>query len=170
MVRRGHTTRFRVRTKWSGISREVTVRVYDNVEDLRDDAFRFAVRGDGEAKGRGPEAADSDMVGVFQGLFGISYVSGKEEKQSNVGIIRLWKGRLGTGVISHEVTHAALAIYEADVMDKNPHNCPWESMENEEIMCHLVGSLMAKVTNGLYNHGCFGTSPRYGRHTKKGKK
>jgi hypothetical protein len=143
---------FRVTTRHSGRKRAVTVKVYDTVEELRAAAEAFTRR-------RGAE-----QTGEFDRAWGVTHSfdsvmfneQGEVERQGEAAaLIRLWRQRLGTSVVTHEVCHAASGIYRSDCHDE--HGPVHDDMDNEEIYCYLVGDLTARIVNRLYHYGMYAT-------------
>lgn len=123
--------RFQISTRRSGEYRTVRVCVYDNLGQLRNHA---------EAWGR--KYSDAPL-GYFDEALGVAHRR-NGTKRTSAGIIRLWRGALGAGLIAHEVTHLALGIYQHDC-NKSLHK-----IENEEILCYLIGELNAKLCAALW--------------------
>jgi len=67
------------------------------------------------------------------------------KRHPDAGFIRLLKDELRTGIISHEATHMAVAIYKQDVAKTIP------DMEREEKLCYLVGDITSSIVNKLYD-------------------
>jgi hypothetical protein len=120
--------------------------VYDDVEHLRSDAARYAVRA-------GEEDHDHTRA-CFQGYAFRLHVDGDghvdEPAQPYAGVMRLWVGQMGWGTLAHEVTHAAMAMYyrqhaltlEAD-----------QAIACEEVLCYTVGDLMGGLVEALTDRG-----------------
>lgn len=141
---------FRVSTRHSGVRRIVRVTVYPDVERLRQVAHRY----------RSPYAyTDPDL---FSRALAVTHAveiyhigaDGSEKRSPVAAHIRLFEGALGTGVVTHEVTHAALAIYGQDCLEKE--GPVHEDLPQEEILCYLVGDLAARIVNKLYEFGYYG--------------
>lgn len=79
--------------------------------------------------------------------------NGSEVLLPDAGIIRLQKRNLGSEVVTHEVTHLAWNIYRTDCEEKL--GSPSKDIENEEILCYLVGDLARKVVKKLYKFGYY---------------
>lgn len=132
---------FQISTRNSGRLRTVKVSVYETLEELREAGVRHSKRiGSNET---GFDAAyglaqSVDMVHVYE--------SGRVKRLPFAGHIRLWAGALRTGIITHECTHMAVAIYKQDVAKTIP------DMDREERLCYLVGDLSARLVNRLYHY------------------
>lgn len=118
--------------------------VYDDLDDLRDAAQRFT----------------DQAPGYFADAFGVtqSYRPWLEDPPDSTdgpaaGIVRYWRGALGTSVLVHEVTHIACAIYRRD--HRPEHGTVDEGMDNEEILAYLVGNLSRSIVNQLYKRGYY---------------
>jgi len=133
------------------------VYVYDNIKDLRKDAVKHG----------GEEVAEDTEGGKLMGIvhpYEKFYIDpeGKEpdERDNNIGIIRLSKKHLSTLLVSHEVIHAAMWYYRlylgTDRMDGSSTNNadfgPQNSI-NEENFAHIYGQLFRSMTRKLYKHG-----------------
>lgn len=138
---------FQVSTKRGGRLRTLQVRVYENVKEMRKAGKAYL-----ELTGMGGDVTDS--VGLAQTFELVRYKpNDEEEKRPAVGYIRLSKSHVGSGVIVHEVAHVANAIYRQDV---EPQRGPsTETIENEEIFCHIIGDLTSRIINKLYDHGVY---------------
>lgn len=123
-------------TRRSGRKSTVQVRVYDDLSRLRRDAQTWG--------GGNVERA----VGVAQDRRVIS-----DGGEREFFYIRLWRGALGVGVITHEITHIAARIYYNHVAPEHGH--PDADIDNEETLCHLVGDLAAKIVSKLYTRQVF---------------
>lgn len=142
--------RFKVSTRHSGLRRFVTVTVYDEIDDLRREADRYTVW-----TGTYREGQFQNALGVTQSFE--SFVIGEGDappRRGAAGVhIRLWRERLGTSVVTHEVCHAAAAIYGQDCLEtRGPIH---DNMEAEEVFSYLVGDLSARIVNRLYHYGYY---------------
>lgn len=133
--------RFQCSTTASGRRRTVQVHVYDDVERMRRAASQWRAK---------PDSHYDRAEGVTHCVERRRYEpDGTVVIHPSAGIIRLWTGRLTTEVVAHEAAHMACGIYR---MDHNG-NDPNEDMEDEEVLCYLVGELTRGIVNGLYRHG-----------------
>ena len=121
----------RVSSTATGQRRRVIVRIYDTVEQMRAAGVRF----NGNPL--------DDAVGVTQ-----AYCD--KDKRVTVPIVRLARGQLGIQVVSHEMHHAATAIYGSTLPDDatladvlTHHNEPF---------AHLYSDLMRKLVVSLYRY------------------
>jgi len=123
--------KFQIATRRSGEYRTISVIVYDDLGQMRRDATRW-----GKLYSANPNGYFDQALGVAHRWNGT--------KRTSAGIIRLWRGALGAGLIAHEVTHLAIGIYQ--------HDCNKDlfEIENEEILCHLIGELNAKLCAALW--------------------
>jgi len=143
---------FRVTTRHSGRKRAVTVKVYDDLDDMRTAATRYA-----RHNGTSEPGSFGDAHGVTH-AFQVMTIGPDGEVQSSseaAALIRFWRQRLGTGVVTHEVAHAAAAIYEQDWLPN--HGPIHEGLANEEVFCYLVGDLASRIVKQLYRHGMYTT-------------
>lgn len=127
--------RFRVSTHASGTLRRVSVQVYEDVEELRAAATRYI----------GAEPL------YFAESLGVCHAY--REAGTTAALIRLWRQRLGTSIIVHEVTHAAMGIYRMDWLPE--HGDLEADLENEEALCYLVGNLTARIVDRLHHYGMY---------------
>jgi hypothetical protein len=129
------------------------VRVYDDAAALRIAAERYCAQWG---------TADP---GEFREAHGVTHTvqvcyfddAGEIERVGEAAaLIRLHREAVGTSVVTHEVAHAASAIYRQDCQpDRGPvHDC----MDNEEVFCYLVGDLTRRVVDRLYHYGYYGES------------
>lgn len=141
---------FRVTTRHSGRRRAVTVKVYDDLEAMRAAADAYARR-----TGTSPPGQFGDAHGVTH-AFQVMTIGpeGEVTNQSELAaIVRLWRQRLGTGVVTHEAAHAAAAIYEQDWLPE--HGAMHDGIDNEEVYCYLLGDLASRIVKRLYHYGMY---------------
>jgi len=126
----------------------VRVSVYPDVESMRAAALRHSKR---EGWIREDEYGKAHAV---THTHDVRFIDGKgEETRSPLAAhIRMYDGALGTGVLTHEVTHAALSIYGQDCLQGGTVH---EDMDREEILCYLVGDLAARIVNKIYEFGYY---------------
>lgn len=144
---------FRVSTRHSGRRRFVRVTVYSDLAEMRRAAERY------------DRDLGIDRTGEFDGAVGITHTydrfffdgSGAMDmgrRTPGAALIRLWDQRLGTSVIAHESAHAASGIYQQDCLHEQ--GSVHDDMENEEILCYLIGDLSARIVDRLYRYGYYG--------------
>lgn len=126
---------FRVSTRAAGALRLVAVQVYEDLAGLREAATRYV--------GADPEHF-TEALGVCHAY---------AEPGPTAALIRLWSQRLGTSVVVHEITHAAMGIYRQDWQPE--HGAPHEDLENEEVLCYLIGDLTSRVVDRLHHYGMY---------------
>lgn len=141
---------FRVTTRHSGRKRAVTVKVYDQLDDMRTAADRYARRNGTSEPGKFGDA--HGITHAFQ-MMSIGPDGEVESASEAAALVRLWRHRLGTGVVTHEVGHAAAAIYEQDWLPE--HGPIHDSLNNEEVFCYLIGDLASRIVKQLYRHGMY---------------
>jgi hypothetical protein len=127
--------KFRVTTRAAGSRRGLAVQVYEDLADLRDAATRYI-------------GADPSH---FAEALGVCHAY--REPGPTAALIRLWRHRLDTSVVVHEITHAAMGIYRMDWLPK--YGAPEDDMENEETLCYLVGELTRGVVDRLHEYGMY---------------
>lgn len=150
MTTRPLACEFRVTTRHSGRRRAVTVKVYDELADMQAAAEAYARR-----TGTSPPGNFGDAHGVthtFQ-VMTIGPDGAVEAQPEGAALIRLWRQRLGTGVVTHEVAHAAAAIYEQDWLPA--HGPIHDNLANEETFCYLIGDLASRIVKRLYHYGMY---------------
>ncbi len=134
--------RFQISTRWTERKRTIQVYVHDTPDELRK-------AGDAHNRRIGNESNVDHAVGLCQAEEVEAVIDGEWVAQPSAGIIRLSKGALRTGVISHEATHMASNIYDQDWREK--HGAPWDHIDNEEVLAYLVGDITSKIVNRLYD-------------------
>lgn len=135
------TTDFQISTNRSGRNRTFNVRVYDDLKAMRRDAANWTKRVRGESEDFG------GALGVTHRNERLTVSEGKDDVSHDlVGMIRIHRSALRTGIITHEVAHAALWVFELDCGGRPTT----ENHEQEEVFCHIVGSLTAKFVHKLY--------------------
>lgn len=140
---------FRVSTRHSGTRRFVRVSLYSDVTSMRAAALRHSKR---EGWIREDEYGKAHAVTHTHDVRQIG-TDGSETRSPTAAHIRMYDGALGTGVLTHEVTHAALSIYGQDCLEDGSVH---EDMSREEILCYLVGDLAARIVNKIYEFGYYG--------------
>lgn len=141
---------FRVSVGHSGRRRFVRVSVYETAEELRAAADRYNKRIGAYTPGEFDHAH-----GVTHSFWSVLIDGdGKEVRTGpSAAHIRLYRGALGMAVVTHEVAHAALAIYRQDCFGEQ--GSVHGDMEQEEVACYLIGELAARVVSGLYRYGFY---------------
>ena len=115
-----------------GFRMKVPFYIYDDVEELRTAARRFS----------GGEI-DDDCIGVCQAYVDDDgYVSGV--------LVRLWRKRLSTQVVSHEVHHATTALYGSACREVDP-----QLHHANEPFAHLFSDILGKLVDRLYALGYY---------------
>lgn len=132
---------FQISTRNSGRKRTIQVCIYDTVKELREAA-------DKHNKRIGNTETGLDKAhGLCQSLERVFvYDSGRIRRTPTAGFIRLYKPALKTGIIAHEATHMAVAIYKQDVQKTIP------DMDREETLCYLVGDITSQIVRGIYKY------------------
>jgi len=76
-----------------------------------------------------------------------AYRKGKSRRRSAcVAEVNLWRGRLGIGVIAHELLHAAIAWADRIHIDCGVLNSPSGVTPTEERICYAHGELCRQFT------------------------
>lgn len=140
---------FRVSTRHSGTRRFVCVSLYSDAGSMRDAALRHSQR---EGYIREDEYYMAHGVTHTIDVLHIG-ADGSEKRSPLAAHIRMYDGALGTSVVTHEVTHAALSIFNQDCLGEGAVH---ESMDREEILAYLVGDLAARIVNKIYEFGYYG--------------
>lgn len=116
---------------------KVTVKVYETQAEMLAAASRY----------NGQPHTDDTLA--------VTQVTTDQNGRTQSVIIRLFRGKLSTEVIVHEVHHASTAIYGAHVGDRisrrahlNHHNEPF---------AYLHGELCAKLNDRLHALGYYGS-------------
>lgn len=144
--------KFQVSTRYSGRLRTVKVCVYDDLEKMRHDATKFS-RGWGDIK----DGYFNDALGICQSFHkGRVGNNGRMYEDPDSGFIRLHKDNLSAGIVAHEVTHMAAAIFEQDCLRNGD---PFDNMKQQEILCNLIGHLLSRINDKLWDLGCHGERP-----------
>lgn len=137
-------------TRHSGSRRFVRVSVYPDVGSMRAAALKHSQR-----EGYIREDEYSGAHGVTHSIDVLHIgADGSQIRSPMAAHIRMYDGALGTGVLTHEVTHASLAIYNQDCLEEQ--GPVHDEMPQEEILCYLVGDLTARIVNKLYSFGYYG--------------
>lgn len=131
--------KFQVSTQHLSVPCRVYVYVYDTVEEMREAALRY-----------NDEFRDlSETYGICHRRTAVDAETHEDVRHE--AIMRLAAPHCTTGIVSHELTHAAAYFYSQEYkLNKRT------KIEDEEKLCYLVGDLMHKVINKLYKYGVWG--------------
>lgn len=135
-------THFRVGSSALGEREDVYVHLYDTPEEMATAAVAF----NGYAEGR------------EQAALGVTQAWTDQDDRTTAVVIRLCREHLGTQVISHEMHHAATALYGAHVGDRisrRAHLNHWN-----EPFAHLYSDLLRGLVDRLHALGCYDRSAR----------
>lgn len=127
---------FRVSSKHTKIANRLRVVVYDNLKDVRK-----------WGKWNGGEPYDENIFGVTNKQI---VCNATDDRPIRIeAIIRLDIDHCGTGLVAHEVCHAAIYFFtqSGHRLHKN------SSIETEEKFCYLYGDLFHEVTKKLHKKG-----------------
>ena len=135
-------TLIRVSSRALGSRKTVRVYIYDTVEELREAGQRFS-----------PDEDVSDAYGLHQSYRRERYDDGTWSVKSNPYIVRLWRDLLGSNHTTHEMVHAAQAIYGDTLNGDEPVT---EIMNGgNEPFAYLVSDLVMRLVNRLYALGFY---------------
>ena len=133
---------FTVSTSQTGRLRRVRVVVYDTADEMRQAARRYR---------RGADDGYINAIGLSQPRSQYSFAAdGSEVAYPGAGVVRLVKDEMGAAVLSHEMVHMALAIYREDFGET-----ALDSMENEEVLCHIVSDLVRSANRQFWEAGIY---------------
>lgn len=118
-----------------GPRRHVRVVIYDTLPELQ--AAGQAYNGNDQTGAAGLTQAWTDSRGRTGGV-----------------IVRLARGYLGTRVVSHEIHHAATAIYGSMVGDRISRQAHLNHYN--EPFAHLYSDLLGRLVDRLYELGYYG--------------
>lgn len=130
-----------VNDKDTNVRRDVGVIVYDSLKGMRIATSQYA----------GSRGEFSNMLGVCHRFASGPIVDGEHSVKPLCAIVRLAKPHIGVGVVSHEMTHAAVWIRELD----EEFEPPPLTTENDEEFCWLVGELVRQAINGMTDAGVY---------------
>lgn len=129
----GRPIQITVESEALGVPRAALVTVYDTLRGLRCAATKFNHAGD-----------NSETMGVTQ-LWAYD-----DDPTNVVPVIRLCRGHLGSRIVSHEVHHAATAIYGAFTQADDPGLTHYN-----EPFAYLYSDLFAGLVDRLYEIGAY---------------
>ncbi|GAA2577429.1 hypothetical protein [Microbacterium binotii] len=134
----------RVSTRRTGVRETVRVLVYDELAEMRAAAARFTGNDPGEWAG---------VMGVCQTYKVEGVVDGDWVTKRQPLIVRLWRGALGSRVVTHEMSHAATELYGRTVDPEAPVG---EHLHNaNEVLAHLHSDITYKLVDLLYAYGYY---------------
>lgn len=129
----------RVSSRALGHRAHVRVYVYDQPEEMRAAASRFSTSGDS-----------------FDDAAAVTHLLWSEATGRVLPIVRLCRGHLGSEVISHEMMHAAAALYGSTLP---PHaRARAHFTHYNEPLAYLLGHLVRRLVDALWDHGYYGAS------------
>lgn len=131
----GALHRIRLTTRETGTQRHAWALIYRTAADMRRAAHRF--NGNDHERSVAVTQAYVDAHGVL-----------------TVPVMRFHQGRLGTQVLSHEVSHTATGIYGSVIPNMAPAH--EELTHYNETLAHLHSDLLAKLVNALYRRELIG--------------
>jgi len=124
----------RVSSRALGEPRRCIVHVYDTRTEMCDAGTRF----------NGGDLANS--AGITQ-----AYLD--DDKCVTVPVVRLARSRLSTQIVSHEIHHAATAIYASTLA---PDTLAVDVLtHHNETFAHLFSDLLARVAASLWRFGYY---------------
>lgn len=133
---------------WDGPKRWFRVFIHETVEELQTAARRYS-----------PHIEWKNAYGCFHPVpLRERHVDGKWENASNshfAGVIRLWAGDVNAHVVSHEIVHAAAAVYRMDV--RPVVSLGRECGIPEEDFAYIVGDLTASLAVVLHDAKAWST-------------
>lgn len=136
-------TLIRVSTRQTGTREIVRVWVYDTVEELREAAQRF-----------NPGADFTNTLGVCQTYRVERITDGEWHTVREPIIVRLWRERLGSSIVTHEMSHAACELYGRTLPEDALAR---DHLDNaNEILAHLHSDLTYRLVDRLYALGYYG--------------
>lgn len=128
---------FQVSSRHTKIKNRVRVVIYDNLKDVR----KWGRWSGGKAFGETTYGVTNKQT---------VYTDPKSDKPSLIeAIIRLEKDHCPTGLVAHEVAHAAIYIFTKDGNRLHRN----QSINVEEKFCYLYGDLFHEITKKLYKKG-----------------
>lgn len=95
-------------------------------------------------------AAGERCAGTFTNAHGF-YMA---DAPHDMGTIRYSRDHLDIGTIVHEVVHAAMFLYECDMLGDHSRARAHMTMKNERI-AYLIDELMAQIADQLLSHGLY---------------
>lgn len=117
----------------------VQVKIHDNVAALRSASAKWAKKG-----GRIEEPDFSETLGICHRFHMMN--------QPLCAIVRLAPPDLGVGILTHEMAHAAVWLWEIQnkFSRKEPLQC-----SNDEWFAWVLGELVHQTTKKLYEKGIY---------------
>jgi hypothetical protein len=128
------------------------VRIYPNVKELREAAVKHSKK-------------TGENSPLFKDTYGVCHTyerikikpDGAEEMINEIGTIRLSNPNCRTGIVAHEVVHAAMHLYRLlygveHEYEGSTHNADFGNgcNEDEENFAYIYGELFHDMTKKLY--------------------
>lgn len=122
------------------------VYVYDSLKELREDASKYT----------GEEIADA--LAIVHPYTKTIMENGKVDKQLDIGIIRLAKGKIHTHIIAHELVHAAMWHYRLTQPNRKA-NFGEQNSKEEEDFGMIYAKYFSKMNKQLHRFGLWESNP-----------
>lgn len=119
----------------NGRERYVHVIVYGSVNSLRAAASEYC--------------PSNDYDGVLGLCHRFTCIDETGAVQPHCAIVRLCDPHIGVGIVSHELAHAAMWMWEMD------HPEDPLTTTNDEEFCWTLGSLVKDTVNKMHEYGCY---------------
>lgn len=130
---------FTINVEFEATPREVRVIVYDSVKGLRIATTRYENRT--RTRKRRQRGGFADTLGICHRF---TWVKRDGELHPQCAIVRLAAPNLGVGIISHELTHAAVWMHELNE-GSDPLTCA-----NDETFAWVIGELVRQTINAMH--------------------
>lgn len=142
-------TSFYISTTLSGRSRKIRVDVYDTHKEMLRGIEAYQKRNQMDE-----EPAGFDTVAMTHSFEGQELKDDRWQSMPLVNVIHLHKARLGSEVVIHEASHAALHIYSLDMVAAGDSAEQHINPGNENF-CYLMGRIARLIIKGLYEKGIY---------------
>jgi hypothetical protein len=135
---------FTISVEFEELPREVRVIVYDNVKGLRIAATRYENRTTRRSRRR--RGLFSDTLGICHRF---EWLDDQGRSKPECALVRLAKPYIGVGIVSHELSHAAVWMRQLNG-DVGPL-----TIDNDEPLVWLIGELVRQAINALNERGVY---------------
>ncbi len=138
-------TDFQITLRHHGEARRVHVTIYDDLDQLREHAAT-------EAQGDGQDYNNALAVTSRWSRYRFTDSSSAGVLHPLCARIRLTRNHLTMAIITHEVGHAALHIWQ---LGNEDHALSTDDIDGEEEFCYLLGELAARLVRRLHHYGFY---------------
>lgn len=134
---------FTITLHCEGGPRDVEVRVYESLRSMRSAAACYDDRREGR------QLDGSSFLGICHRFEDYDCRDGEATRGPLCAIVRLAKPHIGVGIVSHELAHAAVWLWELEHPDERLE------VANDEWFCWTLGELVRQTVDVMQRRGVY---------------